>query len=517
MVSEVRVLSAIDASSGRLTWNHPDDEISLPSDRPLAVVDPTRPLRISTLSYQLQIYEEGRPVAVYDDLALSPAHTRYGPTVVNGVGGLFAPDPGRMPDDPRGAQTPTAELVALGKRQKNTVLVQPVRLVELRTSAGTATDRLAQVAGLIDLVGGIDGLSSLGVEDFIGHEDATDDSALTIVNNRRGLAALAEIDEISVVAVPDIHIQPRAVTTITPVPCMPNPCLPGPPAPVIPVRPDHQDLPPLFSASQIEQVAAALVAHCEDRADRVALLDPPFNAATSDRLGLSAIRDHRQLFDSTYAALYFPWLEVLDPLPGARSPTIAIPPCGHVAGQIAITDLRVGVHKAPANNPLAMAERVTYVLDETSHGLLNTEGVNCIRSVAGRGLRIAGARLVTSRTDLRFLNVRRLLLMIERSLEAALQWAVFEGHDWLTRTKIALSIDSFLRELWSRGAMMGATEQEAYFVRCDETNNPPPLRAAGRLLIEIGVAASVPFEFVILRIGRSADSFELTEADSPGA
>jgi phage tail sheath protein FI len=106
--------------------------------------------------------------------------------------------------------------------------------------------------------------------------------------------------------------------------------------------------------------------------------------------------------------------------------------------------------------------------------------------------------------------------MIERSLEAALQWAVFEGNDWLTRTKITLTIDSFLRELWSRGAMMGATEQEAYFVRCDETNNPAPLRAAGQLLIEIGVAASVPFEFVILRIGRSADSFELTEADSPG-
>ena len=112
---------------------------------------------------------------------------------------------------------------------------------------------------------------------------------------------------------------------------------------------------------------------------------------------------------------------------------------------------------------------------------------------------------------------RRLLLMIERSLESAIQWAVFEGNDWLARAKLALTVDSFLRELWSRGALMGASPQEAFFVRCDDTNNPSDARARGELLLEIGVAASVPFEFVVLRLGRSANGLEITEADAEAA
>jgi phage tail sheath protein FI len=260
----------------------------------------------------------------------------------------------------------------------------------------------------------------------------------------------------------------------------------------------------------------ALVSHCERRADRIALIDPPFEAATRARLGVAAVRDFRRLFDSTYAALYHPWLEVREELPFARSPMLAIPPCGHVAGQIAATDLRIGVHKAPANIPLAMAERATYDIDEATHGLLNLDGINVIRAVPGRSLRIAGARLVSSNSDFRFLNVRRLLLMIERAIQASIQWAVFEGNDWLTRAKLMLSIDVFLRELWARGALMGASPREAFFVRCDDENNPAASRARGELLIEVGVAPSQPFEFVILRIGRTGNGFELSEAQLEG-
>jgi hypothetical protein len=105
------------------------------------------------------------------------------------------------------------------------------------------------------------------------------------------------------------------------------------------------------------------------------------------------------------------------------------------------------------------------------------------------------------------------MLMIERSLENSLQWAVFEGNDWLTRAKLTLVIDSFLRELWSRGALMGATQEEAFFVRCDDSNNPADARARGELVVHIGVAASVPFEFIVLRIGRGANGFELNEGE----
>jgi uncharacterized protein len=453
---------------------------------------------------------------VYDDLALAPDHPRYGPRIANGVGGLFMANASRPQLGEPGLGT-TAELVAFGKRGRTGAVIEPVRLVELRTAPRAIALKLANVDSATMLTGGFDGLSSLTAEDFIGRDTGLDDSDVAVLANRRGIAALNEIDEISLVAVSDIHIQPRVVETVTPARCEPNPCLPveatipAVPAPVI-----HGDLPPRFSDSAVERVMAALVLHCESRRDRVALIDPPFEASTRDRLGVAAVRDFRSLFDSTYAALYFPWLEVLEQLPHARQPTIAIPPSGHIAGQIAATDLRIGVHKAPANVPLVMAERATFAIDEAIHGLLNLDGINVIRAVPGRGLRIAGARLMSSNFDFRFLNVRRLLLMIERSMETALQWAVFEPNNWLTRAKLALATDSFLRELWSRGALMGSKADEAFYVRCDDTNNPADTRDRGELLIEIGVAPSVPFEFVVLRIGRTANGFEVTEPTVEG-
>jgi phage tail sheath protein FI len=293
-----------------------------------------------------------------------------------------------------------------------------------------------------------------------------------------------------------------------------DPCLPGG-APTLPVPlAPSEGGPPRFGAAALLRVLQALITHCEANGDRVALLDPPFDAATDARLGLAAIRDVRHQFDSSYAALYFPWLDTPDPLPGAREPVLPVPPCGHVAGQIAASDLRIGVHKAPANSPLLLTEGTSFTLGEIDHGVLNADGINAIRAMPGRGLRIMGARLVSSDPDWRFLNVRRLMLMIERSLEAALQWAVFEGNDWLTRAKLQIGVDSFLRELWSRGALMGASADAAYFVRCDDGNNDAAARARGELMVEVGVAPSVPFEFVVLRIGRGANGFELAEADA---
>ena len=513
---EQRVLSAVDALRSRLIWNNGDAALRLASDAPLSAIDPVRPFRIETVAYQLQVSQNGLPWRVYDDLALAPDHPRYGPKIANGVGGLFTSNASHPRLKEPGVGT-TAELVAFGKRGRTGAVIEPIRLVELRAAPRTTALKLANANNAIMLTGGFDGLSSLAAEDFIGAEAGLDDSDVAVLANRRGIAALSEIDEISLVAVPDIHIQPRIVETVTSPRCQPNPCLqvettiPAAPATVI-----HGDLPPRFSGSAVERVIAALVLHCESRRDRVALIDPPFEASTRDRLGIAAVRDFRRLFDSSYAALYFPWLEVLEQLPHANQPIVAIPPSGHIAGQIAATDLRIGVQKAPANVPLVMAERATFAIDEATHGLLNLEGINVIRAIPGRGLRIAGARLMSSNTDFCFLNVRRLLLMIERSMETALQWAVFEGNDWLTRAKLALTTDSFLRELWSRGALMGSKAEEAFYVRCDDTNNPADARDRGEMLIEVGVAPSVPFEFVVLRIGRGANGLEITEPTLEG-
>jgi phage tail sheath protein FI len=271
-------------------------------------------------------------------------------------------------------------------------------------------------------------------------------------------------------------------------------------------------MPPRFDEDAVFRVQAALVGHCETLRDRVAIIDAPYDTARDPRLGLAGIRAWRRRFDSSYGALYFPWVAVSDPLRTGGAPTRPIPPSGHVAGFIAQTDCQIGVHKAPANGPLSWVQDVTVAVDEASHGVLNHSHVNTIRAFAARGLRIFGARTLSSDSDWRYLNVRRLLLMIEEAVTLAIQWAVFEPNDVSTRSKLHLSLTAFLVELWRRGMLAGATPPAAFFVRCDDENNPPDARANGRLLAEVGVAAVKPFEFVVLRVGRVDNQFEVAEA-----
>ena len=365
------------------------------------------------------------------------------------------------------------------------------------------------------LTGGADGLALLRVYDFIGEEFYPFDSHLVKAQKNRGLRCFEDISEVAIIAVPDIHIQPRAIPPKAPLPpCIPDPCLPSPPSMAQPREPSIGDLPPIFTEQEIFQVQSALVYQCEKLRDRIALLDPPYKAARDDELGVGAARAWRSRFDSKYAAFYYPWLRVVDPLRSLVALTRDIPPSGHVAGQYAHTDNEVGVHKAPANAPLAWTQDVTVGINDAVHGVLNPAGINAIRSLPGRGIRIFGARTVSSDSDWRFVNVRRLLMMIEKAIDVSIQWAVFEPNDGLTRAKLRLALTSFLLALWQKGALMGGSAQEAFFVKCDDTNNVPADRDNGRLLAQIGVAASQPFEFVILRVGRTNNEFEITEIAS---
>jgi phage tail sheath protein FI len=150
-------------------------------------------------------------------------------------------------------------------------------------------------------------------------------------------------------------------------------------------------------------------------------------------------------------------------------------------------------------------------LDDARHGLLNAQGVNVLRADPGRGLRVLGARTVASDPDWRFLNVRRLVAMTEKAIGKAIQWAVFEPNDWRTQTKLALCIGSFLQVLHERGAFAGSTAAESWFVVCSDANNPPDARARGELRVDVGIAPAVPFEFIVLRIGRDANGFATSE------
>jgi phage tail sheath protein FI len=186
-----------------------------------------------------------------------------------------------------------------------------------------------------------------------------------------------------------------------------------------------------------------------------------------------------------------------------------------VAGAFAGSDQLVGVHKAPANSALTWVQDVAMAIDATLHGELNDAGINAIRTLPGRGVRILGARMLSSDPDWRFLNVRRLFIMIRRALRLACRWAVFEPNSPVTRAKLHLSLTSFLVALWQRGALVGKSPQEAFFVKCAD-NNPPETRDRGELIAEVGVAPSVPFEFVVVRISREDNQFHLTELEAAG-
>ncbi len=488
-----KVVSDINPVENRLVWVNENPRYRLSYDSPVEGFDRDMPILIESVEYTLVVEELGIPIALYERLSLVPEHDNYGPKVLS-------PLDVTTDFETKGILPPLPRPVVIEERRE-----LPLPTLEPLHTALDIT---------LTLDGGADGLALLQAYDFIGEEVSPLDSDEQKALKRRGMRVLAEVDEVAMVAIPDIHIQPKSIPRQEPPQvCIPDPCLPNnyiPPA--TPRTPVEVELPPVFSENDIYRVQAELVLHCEQRRDRIALLDPPFAAARDDELGVGAIREWRSRFDSKYAALYYPWMRVVDPLRSLVSLTRDIPPSGHVAGQYATADLTVGVHKAPANTALTWAQDVTVLVNDAVHGLLNPLGINVIRSLPGRGIRVFGARTLSSDPDWRFVNVRRLLMMIEKAVNLSTQWAVFEPNDVYTRTKLRLSLMSFLIALWQQGALVGETIQEAFFVKCDEENNPASERANGRLLAEVGVAPSKPFEFVVLRVGRTNNEFEISEA-----
>ena len=495
-------------------------ESILALDRPLGGLDPTAPARAETLLYTIELYDAGPLAAVFADLSVVPEHPRYAPALLS--------QPWQMIDriNPDSEPAPASSLAALqffGRpRARIAAAPPPIVVRELRGVPDRNDLVLPAETGTPEpqsLSGGADGLAALRVNDFIGEEVSPLAGDAEQALARRGLRALDQVDEVSMVAVPDIHVRPVPPVRLQPIPpCVPDPCLPQPVLPAAPRARSVGDTPPEFSAQDIYRVQATMVQLCEARHDRIALLDAPFDACRGSTLLASALRSWRSRFDSSFGALYAPWVSVVDPLrtrPGAAARagrlTRPIPPSGHVAGAYASTDLTRGVHVAGANAPLEWAQDASLAVDGERHGLLNSLHINVIRALSGRGLRVLGARTLSSDTDWRFVNVRRLMCMIEKSLATSLQWAVFEPNDWRTRAKLALVAGSFLEELWRRGALVGDTAADAYFVRCDDAENPPDARARGELLMRIGVAPSVPMEFVVLRIGRDENGLALSE------
>jgi len=239
-------------------------------------------------------------------------------------------------------------------------------------------------------------------------------------------------------------------------------------------------------------VQDAVLSHCETRKDRFAILDSPETISG----GVDKLPKPR---DSKYGAYYFPWIQVYDPEKG----NIFVPPSGHVAGVYSRVDSERGVHKAPANEIVRGALGLRYNVSRGEQDLLNPKGINAIRFMSG-AIRIWGARTLSSDPSWRYINVRRLFIMVEASIERATQWVVFEPNDHRLWKRVTRTISSFLTLLWRNGALMGTAPEQAFYVKCDAETNPPEVIDAGQLVCEIGLAPVKPAEFVIFRIGQMA-------------
>ncbi|HVR83802.1 MAG TPA: phage tail sheath C-terminal domain-containing protein [Planctomycetota bacterium] len=282
----------------------------------------------------------------------------------------------------------------------------------------------------------------------------------------------------------------------------------------------------------------AVLTHCEELKDRVAILSSPEDVTNVGQLtdvatagapkpaaagaakppadappaaagkGLRA-----RTSDGGYGSFFFPWMTIRDPL--SPKDLIEVPPDGHVAGIYARTDTTRGVHKAPANEIVRGALDLGYRVTFDEQGLLNPKGVNCLRLFSQDGIRLYGARtLADAASEWRYTSVRRLFAMIEKSIAQGTRWVVFEPNAEPLWKSIIRDVSAFLTLLWRQGALKGATPEEAFFVKCDAETNPPDVVDAGQVVTVIGCAPVKPAEFVIFRIGQGAGGADVGEAKS---
>lgn len=239
-------------------------------------------------------------------------------------------------------------------------------------------------------------------------------------------------------------------------------------------------------------VQLALVTHCTNTGASFAVLDVP-----QDLVKPNDVLAHREKIDSDYAAMYHPWIQIYDAL--NKKPAY-IPPSGAVCGIYARSDVERGVHKAPANEVVYNCIGLSCLYNKAEQDVLNPAGVNLIRALPGQGIRVWGARTCSSNSLWKYVNVRRLFIYLEESIKSQTNWAVFEPNDEMLWARVGRTIRAFLRDMWRSGALVGTTEDQAFFVNIGRDTMSQSDILNGRLICEIGVAPSRPAEFVIFRI-----------------
>jgi len=241
----------------------------------------------------------------------------------------------------------------------------------------------------------------------------------------------------------------------------------------------------------ITRMQSALLQQCEELGNRLAILDAIPGSDADGVLAQSAALAAGRL-EPVRGALYYPWLLNLN--------SRLLPPCGHVAGIYALTDDKTGVYKAPANEEVLTILDLERPIDNSVQDVLNPAGVNCLRAFPGRGIRVWGARTLSTDPNYRYINVQRLFITVRRWIDMNMGWATFEPNEPHLWIRIQRELSAYLSRLLAAGALKGATEAQAFYVKCDAETNPPELREAGQVVVEIGLAPQSPAEFVVVRI-----------------
>src|SRR5215831_9995452 len=336
------------------------------------------------------------------------------------------------------------------RRYVGRVIEQESRLVTVDDLGSTSAwpHNLPQSDAAAKLVGGRDGSDALTPEDVIGYDHGP--------GERAGLMALGALEEVATLCIPDAMLFPQRK--------------PGP----------EGDM-------RAQRIQDAMINLSENLKDRFAVLDVPM---TRD---IEVVRRWRRRTDTSYGAYYWPWVGVME----ASGKIVRVPPSGHMAGLYAKCDTETGVHRAPANEPLNGVIDLSLVLTEDDQGLLNSEAINVFRQ--SRDIRAWGARTSSSDLSWRFVNVRRLFIMLRRALEEGSRWVIFEPNTPNTWDSVRSRCNAFLEKLYEKGMFAGGSPEESFYVKCDAETNPVESREQGMLVVEIGVAPAVPAEFIIIR------------------
>ncbi|GAA5503112.1 hypothetical protein Dxin01_02861 [Deinococcus xinjiangensis] len=360
----------------------------------------------------------------------------------------------------RDDQTEKFDNVSIGKKHARNVAEvinkeSTLITIEEATTAGPLAERVPEVGSYV-----LQAQSNV----FANDQEIRGQDFVGSMDGRSGIESLEIAEEVSMIAVPDLMGA-------------------------------HQR--GLIDLDGVKSVQRALIDHCERNGNRMALLDTPNDLTPQQALKWRNIDTN---FDSSYAAMYYPWVVI----EGPDGRPMSVPPSGFVAGIYARNDIERGVHKAPANEVVRGALRPALQISKSEQDILNPVGVNCIREFPGMGVRVWGARTLSSDARWRYVSVRRLFNYVERSIERGTQWAVFEPNDENLWFRVRRDINQFLTGVWRDGALFGNTAREAFYVKCDAELNPEELRDRGIMQIEVAMAPVKPAEFIVMRFSQHA-------------